>query len=70
MTGARPCPICGKPVDLDLPSFPFCGDRCCLVDLDNWLEGRYRIPGEPVKLPEAEEDEEETTGDRTEPARD
>jgi endogenous inhibitor of DNA gyrase (YacG/DUF329 family) len=24
------------------PFRPFCSERCKLVDLDNWLEGRYR----------------------------
>ena len=22
---------------------PFCSERCKLIDLDNWLSGRYRI---------------------------
>ena len=44
---ARPCPICKKPV---LPraenrAFPFCSDRCRLVDLAKWLGEEYRIPG-------------------------
>ena len=25
---------------------PFCTDRCRLVDLGNWIDGRYRIAGE------------------------
>jgi len=25
------------------PDWPFCGERCRLLDLDNWLSGRYRI---------------------------
>ena len=24
---------------------PFCSERCKLLDLQNWLDGRYRIPG-------------------------
>lgn len=24
--------------------FPFCSERCRLVDLGHWLEGDYRIP--------------------------
>jgi hypothetical protein len=44
---ARPCPICKKPV---LPraenrAFPFCSDRCRLVDLAKWLGEEYRVPG-------------------------
>ena len=26
------------------PFRPFCSERCKLIDLDNWLEGRYRVP--------------------------
>jgi endogenous inhibitor of DNA gyrase (YacG/DUF329 family) len=25
----------------DVPTFPFCSDRCRLVDLNNWMEGNY-----------------------------
>lgn len=25
---------------------PFCSERCKLLDLQNWLDGRYRVPGE------------------------
>jgi endogenous inhibitor of DNA gyrase (YacG/DUF329 family) len=25
---------------------PFCGERCKLLDLRNWVDGRYRVPGE------------------------
>ena len=38
------CPLCKKPVSNDRnPDWPFCGERCRLLDLDNWLSGRYRI---------------------------
>ncbi len=37
------CPICGKGVRTDHPYFPFCSERCKLVDLGRWLDGRYRI---------------------------
>ena len=45
------CPICKKPVDektLDQTgsSFPFCSERCKLIDLGRWLGGRYQIPVE------------------------
>jgi endogenous inhibitor of DNA gyrase (YacG/DUF329 family) len=42
------CPICKKPVDYTdrHPTFPFCSDRCKLVDLGNWLDGRYRVASE------------------------
>jgi endogenous inhibitor of DNA gyrase (YacG/DUF329 family) len=44
------CPVCGKPVETDpqnvRPPFPFCSDRCRLIDLGRWLGERYRIPAQ------------------------
>jgi len=40
------CPICGKAVDSNDPNFPFCTDRCRLVDLGNWASEKYSIPGD------------------------
>lgn len=37
------CPTCKKDVAPDGKAFPFCSERCRLVDLGNWLDGRYRI---------------------------
>jgi uncharacterized protein len=38
------CPICSKPTDSDaMPEFPFCGERCRLLDLGNWASERYVI---------------------------
>ncbi len=43
------CPICGKCIEVaaldDLPSFPFCSERCRLIDLGRWIDGDYAIPG-------------------------
>jgi hypothetical protein len=25
-------------------TFPFCSERCKLIDLGRWLDGRYQIP--------------------------
>jgi uncharacterized protein len=51
MINAR-CPICSKGIQIpaisDLPSFPFCSERCRLVDLGRWIDGRYSIPGPPA----------------------
>lgn len=46
------CPICKKPVDegqRDKPKsvYPFCSERCKLIDLGRWLGGRYQIACEP-----------------------
>jgi hypothetical protein len=46
------CPICKKKVlgrdDPGQPNrfFPFCGERCQLIDLGRWLDGKYQIPTE------------------------
>ena len=44
-----PCPICKKPVNTPAASdakslYPFCSERCKLVDLGRWLDGAYQIP--------------------------
>jgi endogenous inhibitor of DNA gyrase (YacG/DUF329 family) len=44
----RHCPICRKPADSEThPDFPFCSERCRLLDLGNWASEKYRI-SEPV----------------------
>lgn len=47
MASSLPCPICDRPVAPrgENRSFPFCSDRCRLIDLSKWLGGEYRIPG-------------------------
>lgn len=46
------CPICSKPYAIaalaDLPTFPFCSERCRLVDLGRWVDGKYVVPGPEV----------------------
>jgi endogenous inhibitor of DNA gyrase (YacG/DUF329 family) len=44
------CPICQSPTPPRAENrfYPFCSQRCQLVDLGRWLDGDYRIPGEPV----------------------
>lgn len=45
-----PCPTCGGPSSLAPENRwrPFCSERCRLIDLGAWMDGRYTIPGEPV----------------------
>ena len=58
------CPICKRPVvrkdsrvGVGTKSyFPFCSERCKLIDLGRWLGGRYQIPIE-------EEDESDRPGE-------
>lgn len=44
------CPICQAPCPprAENKAFPFCSHRCQLIDLGHWLDGDYRIAGEPV----------------------
>ena len=44
----RHCPICRKPTDSETDAdFPFCSERCRLLDLGNWASEKYKIT-EPV----------------------
>jgi endogenous inhibitor of DNA gyrase (YacG/DUF329 family) len=36
---------------------PFCSERCKLLDLAGWADGKYRVPGAPVDTPEEPKDE-------------
>jgi uncharacterized protein len=49
------CPICKRIVPGDAPDFPFCSERCKLLDLGNWASEKYVIPASVQ--PEDEEDE-------------
>jgi endogenous inhibitor of DNA gyrase (YacG/DUF329 family) len=47
------CPICretARPREQNV-AFPFCSPRCKLADLQRWLTGSYRVPGEAVTGP-------------------
>ena len=37
------CPTCKKPVKSRDADFPFCSDRCRLIDLGKWASGAYVI---------------------------
>jgi uncharacterized protein len=38
------CPMCRVPLPhADVPTFPFCSDRCRLRDLSNWVDGKYVV---------------------------
>jgi uncharacterized protein len=46
------CPVCRRETFAEGNPFrPFCSERCRLIDLDNWLTGRYRI-STPADRPE------------------
>jgi uncharacterized protein len=47
------CPICRTLAQED-ENFPFCSDRCRLIDLGKWASGDYRISS-PILDPEVPE---------------
>lgn len=62
------CPTCSKSYEIEtinkLPSFPFCSDRCRLVDLGRWIDGTYAVPDDvmaptPSPDPTATDDEDD-----------
>ncbi|HEX4123419.1 MAG TPA: DNA gyrase inhibitor YacG [Tepidisphaeraceae bacterium] len=58
------CPICKKPVESPADPnaktpYPFCSERCRLIDLGRWLGGKYQIPVRP------DDDDSETTPRQT-----
>jgi len=42
------CPICKKPVAKAAGDFPFCSERCRLIDLGKWASGQY-VVSSPVQ---------------------
>ena len=65
---ALKCPMCSASVayvrgDPLPPAFPFCGERCKMLDLDNWFSERYVVGRELT-------DEEQATADVTDMSRD
>jgi uncharacterized protein len=55
------CPICKKPVEMGAPDYPFCSERCRLLDLGAWATEKYVIstpiqPGDESEI-EPEPDE-------------
>ncbi len=47
------CPICRKSVERGDPEFPFCSERCRLVDLGNWATEKYVVSSQiqPSDMP-------------------
>lgn len=52
-----PCPTCKTPVPLGAEVFPFCSERCRLIDLGRWANEEYRIPGPAGPEPAPEEED-------------
>ena len=47
------CPICKKPVKSADADFPFCSERCRLIDLGKWASGAYVIKSPVTDADEA-----------------
>lgn len=45
------CPTCRKVVLAANEDFPFCSDRCRLLDLGKWASGEYKISS-PIQDPD------------------
>ena len=45
------CPMCRTLVLRTAPDFPFCSERCRLLDLGKWASGKYVISS-PIAEPE------------------
>jgi hypothetical protein len=63
------CPACKRRVrvqkenPLTLPKFfPFCCERCKLIDLGAWLDAEYRIPSKPDEESEYPAEKDPSTG--------
>lgn len=57
------CPICRAGVSWEEnPHRPFCSERCRLIDLGAWSEGKYRIPGKKVDMEPKKENEDDEEG--------
>ncbi|MGR3311288.1 MAG: DNA gyrase inhibitor YacG [Candidatus Brocadiales bacterium] len=57
------CRYCQKEIRYnsvsDVPTFPFCSERCKLIDLGLWLDEKHRI-----ESPVAQEGEEESSSQK------
>jgi uncharacterized protein len=54
------CPICKKDVAQDSDFYPFCSERCKIIDLGNWASEKYVIstPIQPAESEDSGEDDE------------
>jgi len=48
------CPTCRKIVLASDPEFPFCSERCRIIDLVKWASGGYVISA-PLNDPETDD---------------
>ncbi len=48
------CPTCRNIVLQSDPEFPFCSERCRMIDLGKWASGRY-VVSTPLNDPETDD---------------
>ena len=63
------CPVCKKLIDVAMPEqnrqktfYPFCSERCKLIDLGHWLDGNYRIISDSKNKEPEENNDAENSG--------
>jgi len=47
------CPVCKNPVRSEDANFPFCSERCRLIDLGKWSSGAYVISSPVTDISDA-----------------
>jgi len=61
------CPTCSRSYEIaaldELRSFPFCSDRCRLIDLGRWIDGKYVVPASNRDEQETVPDEDASEGE-------
>lgn len=62
------CPVSRGTIEAqsldELPQFPFCSERCRLIDLGRWLDSKYVIPGQEAAPPsESSSDDDRPSGE-------
>jgi len=59
------CPICKQPVVRNGADFPFCSERCRVIDLGKWASDQYVVssPGHDIS---DKVDEADFSGDKNE----
>lgn len=58
------CPICKKKVQKQAPEFPFCSERCRLLDLGKWASGGYVISSPVTDISDAIEEDSSRDSDK------
>ena len=60
------CPLCQKSTEYSVRNEfrPFCSERCKLIDLGEWADGKYKVPDDnpsPEDIEQIIENEEKKT---------